>query len=79
MGESWQAGLIFIAVISVIIGIPCIFIAVIGSKMLNKLAYFPSKNPAIQKSVCFWIILVEVAAFTILLMFYHVLADYSVK
>ena len=79
MSETWRAGLILVTIVFLIIVVPCIFIAVLGSKMLNKLAYFPSKNPAIQKDVCFWIVLVEIASFTLLIMFYHVFADYSGK
>lgn len=79
MSESWVAGITLITIIFVIIGIPCIFIAVLGFKMLNKLAYFPSKNPAIQTSIFFWLVMIEIVAFTMLMIFYHVFSDYSAQ
>ena len=77
MSEAWVAGIILITLVFIIIAVPCVFIAFLGYKMLNKLAYFPSKNPAIQMSILFWLMIVEVASVTMLLTFYHVFADYS--
>ncbi len=79
MSDTWVAGTILICLIFVIIGIPCVFIAVLGFKMLNKLAYFPSKNPAIQTSIFIWLVMIEVVAFTMLMVFYHVFSDYSAQ
>lgn len=77
MSETWSAGLILIGLVLIIIIIPCIFIGVLGSSMLNRLAYYPSKTPAIQMSIFFWLMLSEVVSITLLLMFYHVFADYG--
>ena len=77
MYDSWTAGLVLVVIVFVVVTLPCVFIGILGYKMLNKLAYYPSKNPAIQMSIFFWLILVEVVSVTLLLLFYQMFADYS--
>lgn len=77
MNETWTAGLILIVIVLMVIAIPCFFVAFLGYQMLHKLAYYPSKNPAIQMSIFFWLIIVEIASVAMLIAFYHIFADYS--
>ena len=77
MSQTLWAGIVLISFVFIIVGIPCVFIAVLGVGMLNKLAYFPSKAPAVQMSILGWLLLVEVVSVTLLLLFYHVFADYG--
>lgn len=77
MSETWSVGIVMIAIVFVIVAIPCLFTGWLGYKMLKKLAYFPSKNPAIQMGIFLKLLIVEVVSITLLLVFYHVLADYS--
>ena len=77
MSETWSAGLILITVITFIMAVPCFFVAFLGYQMLHRLAYFPSKNPSVQMSIFFWLIIVEIASIVMLIMFYHIFADYT--
>ena len=77
MSETWVAGLILISVVLVIVAIPCFFVSFLGYQMLHRLAYFPSKNPAIQMSIFLWLIVVEIASIVMLITFYHIFADYT--
>ena len=73
MDQTLFTALTLVFGVLVIIAVPCVFISVLGYKMLNKLAYYPSKNPAIQMSILGWLIVVEVVSVTLLLIFYQVL------
>jgi len=75
LGITWTASVILVAMFFFIIAIPCLFVAVLGYKMLGKLAYFPSKNPAIQTDMFFWLVLTEIVSITLLLAFYHTFAE----
>ena len=77
MSETMIAGLILSAIISVIMAVACVPIAILGCKMLNKLAHHPSQTPMIQTSILIPLVIVEVVSITALLIFYHVLADYK--
>ena len=75
LGVTGTAGVLLVSVFFVIIAIPCLFVGFLGSKMLGKLAYFPSKNPAIQMDMFFWLVLTEIVSITLLLAFYHMFAE----
>ena len=72
MNEVWRAGVILIVIISVIMAIPCVCTIYLGRKMLKKLAYFPSKNPAIQMNIIMWLVIVEIVSFVLLFVFYQI-------
>ncbi len=72
--EIITTGLMLTAIVFVVIGTPCALIAWIGSGMLRQLAYFPSKTPAIQMSVLFKLIVIEMATFTMLIILFRILA-----
>ncbi len=72
MGDSFWLGFFFILVWFVIIGVPCIIISIIGCKMIAKVGQWPSKTPAIYKSVLWKLVIVEFSAFFILGLFYHI-------
>ncbi len=72
-----DSSLVLILMFLVIMGIPCTGVAILGTKMINKLGNFPSKTPAIQLSVFWKLLIIEVVGFTMLIGFYHLFADYS--
>lgn len=66
-------GLIFVGVFFVCIAIPCVGVAWLGKNMLNRLGRYPSKTPAIQLSVAFKLVIIEIVSFTLLLTFFKIL------
>ena len=76
MSDTWGPGVILITVILILIGIPCAGVAVLGNRLLNRLGYFPSKTPAIQKSILVKLVVIEIISVTFLLMFFHALSEY---
>ena len=75
MKADVSARVILVVIWFIIIAIPCIGTALVGRKMLNKLAYFPSKTPAIHMSTLGWLMVIEIVAVTLLLTFYRVFQE----
>ncbi len=73
MGEGSGASVIFILLFYVFMLIPCIGISIIGVRLLGKLGRFPSKTPAIQMSVLFQLVVLEVVSLTLIVGFFKVL------
>jgi hypothetical protein len=69
--DYWWEALIFGTVFGSIIIIPCFLVAMIGRKMIDQMGQYPSKTPFIQMSIFYKLVLIEVFAFTLLLLFYH--------
>ena len=70
--EYWYEAFIFIGIFSFLMLVPCVGVAVIGYKMIQKLGHFPSKTPAIQMSIVLQLVLTEVVAFTLIMIFYQI-------
>lgn len=68
--SQWGESLIFIGIFSLIIIIPCVVVALLGRKMIDKLGQFPSNTPAIQMGVLMWLLLTEALTFVALIAFY---------
>lgn len=67
--------LIFCAIFFSIMLVPCIGIALLGSRLLKRLGNFPSKTPAIQMSILLKLAVIEIVSFTLLLSFFKVLVS----
>ena len=73
MGFSyWYEGILFVLFFAFIVGLPCFFVAVLGSKMINDLGNFPTKTAKIQVSVLWKLFIVEVISFGILTLFFRI-------
>jgi len=72
-----SAALILFLVFFFIIAIPCIGVAMLGSDLVNRLAFHPSKTPAIQLRVILKLVILEIISFGMLMSAYHILADYG--
>lgn len=68
-----SVAIIFIIIYYCLMAIPCVGIAWLGWNLLNRLGRYPSKTPAIQMSVLFKLIVIEVVSITLLLMFFKAL------
>lgn len=72
-GGNTGVALIFIAIFYVLMLVPCVGIGWLGYDLLNRLGRYPSKTPAIQLSMLFKLIVVEVLSFTLLLVFFKLM------
>jgi hypothetical protein len=69
--DYWWEALIFGSVFAFIVIIPCLLVVLIGRKMIEQLGQYPTKTPFIQMSIFVKLVLVEIFAFSLLLVFYH--------
>lgn len=69
--EYWSEGILFIFIFLALISIPCIGVALIGYRMINKLGRFPSRTPEIQMSIFLKLILIEAVSFGMIYLFYR--------
>ena len=79
MSDAILGGIILVCLFLVVIGIPCVGIAIVGRQLIYQLSHFPSKTPAIQMSILFKLVIIEIVGFTLLLTFYHILSDYGAE
>jgi hypothetical protein len=63
---------VFILIIFILISIPTVGTAWLGYKLIDKLGRFPSKTPAIQMSIMFKLIGLEVVSITLILIFFKI-------
>ena len=68
----WYEGIIFVLFFGLIIGLPCFFVTVLGSKMVNDLGNFPTKTAKIQVGVLWKLFIVEIVSFLMLAVFFHI-------
>jgi hypothetical protein len=68
--RHWIQGLEVIGMFLVAVAVPCFFIALWGSKMINELGNNPSKCVEIQASSSWKIFLVEMASFSLLIVLF---------
>jgi len=65
--------IVFAIIFFILIAIPCVGIAWLGSRLINRLGRYPSKTPAIQMSVVFKLTVLEIVSWTLLLLFFKIL------
>ena len=70
--RDWFEGFIFVALFAIIVGLPCFFVTVLGSKTINDLGNFPTKAPKIQVGVLWKLVLVEAVSFLMFIVFFHI-------
>ena len=73
--DQWIEAFIFASVFSLLIIIPCLLIVLVGRKMINRLGQYPSKTPAIQMSVLFQLVTIEIFGFFGLIAFYNFFSE----
>lgn len=69
--DLWGESFIFAAIYSVIILLPCVIIALMGRKLIEKLGRYPSKAPPIQMSIFLPFMTVFVITSALLLGFFQ--------
>jgi hypothetical protein len=68
--KHWFQGLEIIFMFLVVVALPCFFVALWGSKMINDIGNNPSKNAQIQAGTGWKIFLVEIFSFVLLVGLY---------
>lgn len=70
--DLWKESFIFALVYGGIIIIPCVLVALIGKKMIDRLGKHPSRTPVIQMSIFLPLVAIEIATFACLIGFYKI-------
>jgi len=65
--KHWFQGLEMIGLFVVAVALPCFFIGLWGSKMINDLGNHPSRSAQIQASAGWRILLIEIVSFALLI------------
>ena len=65
--RHWLQGLEIISMFIVAVAVPCFFIALWGSRMINELGNNPSKGTQIQAAASWKIFTVEIISFILLI------------
>jgi len=65
--RHWFQGIEMVGLFLIVVTIPCFFVAVWGSKMINDLGNFPTKSVQIQVSAGWKILLVEIVSFFLII------------
>jgi TRAP-type C4-dicarboxylate transport system permease small subunit len=74
MGFDASSAIIFMVVFYVLILLPCVGIGWLGYDLLTRLGKYPSKTPAIQMSVLFKLVVIEIVSLTLILAFLKVMS-----
>jgi hypothetical protein len=78
MAESfqfWNEGLKFIGFVFVIVTVPCIAVAVLGTRLINHIGMYPTKSAKLQIGICVQLLLIEIVTFFMLALFFHIFSD----
>ena len=73
--QFWHEGLIFIGCFFVMVGLPCLLTAILGTKLIDNLGQWPSRSARLQIGICIQLLLVEIFTFAMLAAFYRVFSD----
>jgi hypothetical protein len=68
--KHWFQGLEMIGMFLLVVALPCFFIGLWGTKMINALGNHPSKSAQIQASAGWKVFLVEIISFVLLIGLY---------
>jgi hypothetical protein len=70
--QYWTEGLTLIGVMLFIVGVPCIAVAVLGTRLIDHIGQYPTKSARLQMSVCVQLLAVEIVSFLMLALFFKV-------
>jgi hypothetical protein len=70
--KYWYEGVLFVLFFGSIVALPCFFVALLGTKMINELGNFPTKVAKIQVSVLWKLFIVEIVSFGMLTVFFRI-------
>ncbi len=70
--KFWHEAFIFVLVFSVLIIVPCYFIAAFGAKMINEIGNFPTRSDEIQSKSLWKILVIFIVTALLLSLFFHI-------
>lgn len=73
--QYWSEGLTLISLMFFIVSVPCIAVAVLGTRLIDHIGQYPSKSAKMQMSVCIQLLVVEIFSFLMLALFFKVFSD----
>ena len=73
--QYWHEGFVFIGLFLFMVGLPCVVTAILGTRLIDNLGQWPSKNARLQMGVCVQLLLVEIFSFFMLAIFFHIFSD----
>ena len=71
----WYEGFIFIVIFTVIMAIPCVSIALLGSKLISNLGQYPSRSAKLQLETALPLLGVMILTFGMFALFFHIFSD----
>lgn len=57
------------------VGVPCFLIAMLGTRLIDRLGQYPSRSARLLMGVCFQLLMVEIFGFCMIALFLHVFSD----
>ena len=73
--QYWTEGLIFIGVMLFVVGVPCVAVAILGTRLIDHIGQYPTKSARLQMGVCVQLLVVQVVSFLMLAAFFKVFSD----
>ena len=71
----WYEGLIFIVIFTIIMAIPCVAIAMLGSKLISNLGQYPSRSAKFHIETAMPLLGVMILTFGMFIIFFHIFSD----
>ena len=71
----WYEGFIFILIFTVIMAIPCVSIAIMGSKLISNLGQYPTKSARLNVQTALPLLGVMILTFGLFIIFFHIFSD----
>ncbi len=73
MGAKYSAeSIIFVLLFLFIVAVPCVFVSILGSRMINDMGNAPSNSARIGVSACWKVLLAEIFSFALFALFFHI-------
>ena len=69
---SWAESFVVLGIFSLIIILPCAFVAMMGVKLIEQIGNYPSKTPVIQMGILYKLVFLEIVTALAFFIFYNV-------
>ena len=73
--QYWTEGLTFIGLMLFIVGLPCVAVSVLGTRLIDHIGQYPTKSARLQMSICVQLLVVEIFSFLMLAVFFKIFSD----
>lgn len=73
--EYWNEGLIFILCFLVMVGFPCLMVALLGPKLIDEIGTWPTRTARAQMKMVLPLFIVEIVSFGMLAVFFQIFSD----